>query len=215
MAAQVSEPVEPSSITPVLCLTCFVLLLTSAVNVVTARKTKDTSNSYSAGICFIAGCAYLLMIHHPEHLSLWRNIDWLLTCPLLILEFTSMRRPRTTQSEACASATAIALVFTALMILVGWGARPSVPRTLASFACLLIVSCALGRSMKTREQKSPQHDSVVIFFFLLWFFYGLVVLLPSARLFREASFSALDVATKAMFGLVVAHLALSETAQQA
>lgn len=184
-------------------------------------RARDRDAALVGGIvCLVAAAVYTQMGAAGTSSAL-RSADWLLTCPLLVLEMFVLLDASGLGLRGVASpGLALAMAASAGMVLVGWGANPSLSRIGAGVALLLVVAACLaatarrgGASSSTHRQPHPTSKrrrsrarAVVAAFFALWPLYGAVALLRSVGamtpLRAEIHFNLLDVASKAVFVLV-------------
>lgn len=177
----------------VLFVACICLGATALLNwKVDAKKLRKT-NRISAVVCFIAFLCYVAIIFNP-HRRMIRNVDWLITCPILLLEMQSLMGLRLSFWGTLAFAASIAMVVAGM-------SKERLPRgrIIVGFFFLLLVSFSIYRY---RSQSSQRADFFV-FFFGLWFFYGCV---PIFGLEEDKSFALLDIASKSLFGVTVAYM---------
>ena len=177
------------------------------------RKTQGlaSANLWSALICLIAAGFYVELNGQRMGLSIStvRNLDWLITCPLLALEMSALLGASLADPDAIVAAAA-----SAVMVLIGWGERVDACRLLLGFGALGIVTTSL-RSLARRKRSTERNRGLVAFFFSLWLLYGLVAVLRSADVITgvsaATSFNVLDCGSKALFGMAIAYLALGTT----
>lgn len=178
-----------------------------------AQSTRGlaSANLWSALICLIAAGFYVELNDQRIGLSLSavRNLDWLITCPLLALEMSALLGASLADPDAIFAATA-----SAVMVLMGWGERVDACRLLLGFGALGIVATSL-RSLASRKRSTERNRGLVAFFFSLWLLYGLVAVLRSVDaitgVLAAVGFNVLDCGSKAIFGMAVAYLALGTT----
>ena len=197
---------------------CTLLLLLAGLvaNVLVLRpssgedsKTRNKSaNIWAAVVCFVAAFAYIELQGHFCGIPMndVRHADWLITCPLLLLEMGALLNVSAQNKRIqCAIAAS------ALMVLVGWAEAPSPLQLLCGFALLGVITWQLIALAKNQKDKSKQR--IVIVFFSLWFLYGFVAMAVTwASLNSDVSgtmYNILDGASKGIFGLCVAYMALA------
>ena len=172
-------------------------------------KNLDVANLWSAAICVIAaGCYYELNAQHLGiAIPVVRNLDWLITCPLLVLEMGSLLGAQLPNSTLL-----LAVALSAAMILIGWGDKVQSSRLVLGFIALGLVGWALFSLSRQKQSRRKQHRSTVLFFFALWLLYGAVAVLRSMDACQAAAantgYNVLDAMSKAAFGLTVAFLSL-------
>ena len=179
-----------------------------------ARAADRDKRLLGGVICLVAAAVYAQMGGETAaDNSALRCADWLVTCPLLVLEMFVILEAGSVRAVA-SPRLALAMAASAAMVLVGWGADPSLPRIGAAFALLLVVAVCLAAAHQrdTKRRRRRAASAVVGAFFALWPLYGVVALLRRAGAMAaaraEISYNLLDIASKAAF-VLVATLALS------
>ena len=176
------------------------------------RQTLACANATSAAVCIVAALAYTDM--HAAFTGLTqsdvRSLDWLVTCPLLVVEMGSLLgAPPTDSTTLCAAGASM------LMVLTGWNAHNSAISLFAGFVFLMIVAACLSNlwSRRQRGEDSAAHQRVVAWAFGLWPLYGLVacagLLCATSADATNSAYNVLDIGSKGLFGFAVAFLALS------
>lgn len=187
----------------------------------TIKSSNDRSliraNMVSGIVCGIAALMYIFMKHPSISLKAneIRSLDWLITCPLLILEMASLLG-----ASAMHPWVITAVVGAILMVGVGWNSTYlSYPRLLIGFVFLTIVYFAMwnvGAHAKERIYKDDLYakkSRLVVFFLGIWVLYGLVSTMTSCGwttnlLMASSFYSILDIISKAVFGLCILWLTM-------
>lgn len=169
------------------------------------------ANMLSGVICGIAALMYIFMKHPSISLEAdeIRSLDWLITCPLLLLEMAALLGASVHDPWVI-----VAVIGSILMVGVGWNSTYlSLPRLLGGFGFLTIVYIAMWRvgeksKHKNDKGKSAKKSRLVVFFLGIWVFYGLVSCMTSFGwetnlLVSSSLYSILDIISKALFGLCV------------
>ena len=181
------------------------------------RSPDDSSvrhaNSISVAICAIAALAYVEL--HASYTGLVssdiRSLDWLITCPLLLIEMAILLGASATDGVVLLAATS-----SMVMVLTGWNAHcNSVSFCAGVFFFALTALCMYSVWCKSSPKRTRVGASrVVALAFALWPLYGLVA---GSALFcgtsvdiTDTAYNSLDVASKGIFGLSVALLVLSD-----
>lgn len=169
------------------------------------------SNFWSAVVCIVAAGFYIELNTQRTGLPsvTVRNLDWLITCPLLALEMGSLLGGAVSDGSVV-----IAALASGAMILIGWGDAIDTARLVLGFAALAIVALALlGTARRAKASRSRRR--IVALFFAVWLLYGLVAVARSANLCgaagASASYNLLDGVSKAAFGLTIAYLGMDLT----
>lgn len=168
----------------------------SLVQTLAALKSTDArtarANAIGAAICLIAFWHYERMRGASDvEKTLLRYGDWVVTCPLLLLELQEM-----TEGEDRWTLGAVVL-----MILLGLRAkqtRGAGRQALFGASTLLLVAVVVATVRGARQNRE-----LVAAFFAVWSLYPVAFLLDDAR--GNQAFDVLDAASKGLFGLYVAH----------
>ena len=152
-------------------------------------------------VCLVAAGAYAVT-WLPLGISVAdvRCVDWVITCPLLLVEMCALMGAGPTDAL-----TLHAALLSVVMVAVGWGS-PGVGRVAAGGACLCLIAACL---METKRRSRPDARwRLVAFFFAFWPFYGLVALGAALGVTSASvvgvTYNALDIITKGAFALAVA-----------
>ena len=199
--------------------TASALLATAGLNGVGAirgRKEYVAANGLSGAILLIAFFHYLRLLRggtlNQNNIDLVRHSDWLLTCPLLVVELALLLRGRVEPARAGLAAAA-----SAAMVGFGLAARRSAsgtPQQVALWAAgagmLAVVVAALlsGRKKKRRKRESARWG---LLFLLLWVPYGVVFWAPASV--RNPVYNVLDMVSKAGLGAVLFALSTRRLSQ--
>ena len=178
-------------------VTCACLAAVSLLNlkVYGSKKYRET-NRISALVCFTAFLFYLAIIACPTKQRLLRNVDWLVTCPLLLLEMQSlMGGVRLSGWGMLAVAASMAMIVAGMS-----NHQLSNGRILVGFFFLAVVAFALYRYRRD-SKSSRRNDMLVALFFSTWVLYGCV---PIFNVNADFTFACLDILSKAVFGVSVA-----------
>ena len=189
-------------------LTFFLLISTSSIAYIKTWESKNdtklqASYKWSATICLIASLSYYLILTDASSVTLsdLRSIDWLVTCPLLLIEMGLLLGVGPKNYTVIRAALA-----SMLMIIFGWGGAPSAAWLIVSFVLLAYITQQLQILYKSSRSK---HRRIVPLFFAFWFFYGLIAVLRlvSPDFFSNSlvniGYNTLDAVTKAGMGLLV------------
>ena len=178
-------------------------------------------------ICLVAAAFYCLMGASSSERSrtALRSLDWLATCPLLVLEMFTLLDASGGGAAGAAAASprllGLALVAVVAMVLAGWRGDGRLPpaRLAAGFACLLVVAACLAAQHARRgggDRKARRRAQLVAAFFAVWPLYGLVATLRCCGRLGElqagGAYNLLDVASKAVFVLGALVVGLSNRA---
>lgn len=177
----------------------------------TSKDVLICANATSATLCIVAALAYADM--HMSFTGLMQNdvrsLDWLVTCPLLVIEMAVLLGARPGDATVLIAATA-----SLFMILSGWNAHQNPFALMIGFVFLGMVAgllFTLNKKYKWCERDRVVYQRVVWWAFALWPLYGLVAclgLLCAVRIeATQCAYNVLDIFSKGAFGLVIAFLA--------
>ena len=177
--------------------TCCVVYLKIIEN--NAKNKVHKSHKWSFTVCFTAAMAYIVFLTDsiPIHQSDVRSIDWLITCPLLLIEMGRLLET-STSFDSNITAAIFASIF---MNIFGWGGAPNGICLLLAFTMLFFVAIHLHVMYKKSVSK---HRNKVMFFFSFWFLYGIIAslrLLYFTPSMANIGYNVLDLITKAGLGL--------------
>lgn len=169
----------------------------AVIQLVAALKTDKTeANALGAGICTIAAIHYLWMQKaSPRLRTELRFGDWICTVPLLVAELFLMTRHSGGTTELL-----LLVSLSLLMIVLGYiaarqasGALRYIPFFISTMALMYLVYAFV--------QGATAHRELLALFFGLWALYPIAFLATS-----DIGYDLLDLASKGLFGIYVAHL---------
>lgn len=170
-------------------------------------------NSLSAVVCLVSAIHYTHILKTGTCPDSYRNIlysDWLVTVPLLIVEFWMLLKFPIQTPETVTTLFA-AMALSVWMVLAGYFRYYTM-----SWVCLLAVyvvyavaysraNCANDDSNNT-PYAHTYPDSLIFIFIGIWLLYGIVETFHISHINRIRGFSLLDILCKAVFGLTIALL---------
>ena len=173
---------------------------------VTATQTRMRgANAIGAAVCAIAALHYVMMHRSRDETTVWsyRYSDWYPTTLLLLLElFWLMHSDGARLSVGYVGA---ALALCVAMLCMGQLSRAGYPGAF-SLGCVAGAATLAMVVLGTQRHGEPRRNAWAFAFLALWALYPVAALLPDAA--AQASLTALDVLTKAVFGAVVALIGL-------
>lgn len=169
------------------------------------------ANAISMVVCLVSAIHYTHILSAGVCAASYRGVlysDWLVTVPLLLVEFwLLLGLPTTTPRSGVA--LSVTVVVSVGMILTGYMRMYA-----ASWACLVGLYALYGTFGVTAWSPGAKHDdpdserkypvSLVVLFFGVWLLYGVVELVDLAHVSRVRGFALLDVVCKAIFGFTIA-----------
>lgn len=171
------------------------------------------ANSISVAICVVAALAYVEL--HASYTGLSssdiRSLDWLITCPLLLIEMGILLGARGTDGMVLLAAAS-----SVLMILTGWNAHCSPTSFCVGVLFFALTALCIYSLWCKHNQKRTRVEAVrvVALAFALWPLYGLVagsaLFFGASPVMTNIAYNSLDVASKGIFGLSIAFMVLSE-----
>uniref|UniRef100_A0A6C0C221 Uncharacterized protein n=1 Tax=viral metagenome TaxID=1070528 RepID=A0A6C0C221_9ZZZZ len=177
------------------------------------ERPAQHANSISVTICLVAALAYLEL--HVSCTGLMsgdvRSLDWLITCPLLLIEMGLLLGARATDGVVLLAAGS-----SALMVITGWDAHTSSASFCYGVFFFAITALCMynlwRRSRSTRTREGAVRLAAAAF--ALWPLYGIVaasvLLCGSSQAMANIGYNVLDIGSKGFLGLSIALLVLSE-----
>lgn len=201
--------------------TLFGVALLNGLTVLSSYDEEDVtckarvSNAISMVVCLVSAIHYTHILSVGVCSTSYRSIlysDWLVTVPLLLVEFWLLLGLPTT-TPLSSMLLLVVVVMSVGMIITGYRRMYAV-----SWACLVgmyTLYVLSGIAAQNTGLDCNDHDadgtpareypaSLVIFFFGMWLIYGAVELLDLTHMNRVRGFALLDVVCKAIFGFTIA-----------
>ena len=150
------------------------------------------ANAIGAAVCAIAFLHYSWMREagDEEERTRLRYGDWVVTCPLLLLELQEMAR---------VSESARAFPLAGVVAMVGFGYAAARARGALRHLLFSVSSLVLAAVVHSTLSHAKERKWLVASFFSLWAAYPVAFLVG-----KDAAFDVLDAASKGAFGLYVA-----------
>ena len=151
------------------------------------------ANAIGAAVCAIAFLHYSWMReagNDEEERTRLRYGDWVVTCPLLLLELQEMAR---------VSESARVLPLAGVVAMVGIGYAAARARGARRHLLFSVSSLVLATVVHSTLSHAKERKWLVASFFSLWAAYPVAFLVG-----KDAAFDVLDAASKGAFGLYVA-----------
>ena len=179
------------------------VLLTGVGSINVWRSTEQiqdelvTANRLNAATCFAASTFYVALNLVPvENRFLIRCCDWLVTCPMLIIEMCKLLGIR------CSSVISTLVSLTVLMIVSGIASVTNESYASFGFVCLSAIYAIIASA-----ERDPVHQilpvETVWSFLASWMLFGAAFYVRDPEL-RDASYSILDIYSKGLFGMSIA-----------
>ena len=155
------------------------------------------ANRLNAVTCFTASSFYIALNLVPvENRFLLRCCDWLITCPLLIIEICKLLGIKSS------SVVSTVVSLTILMIASGVASISNESYASLGFVCLSAIYAILAST-----ERDPNHQVLPIetiwSFLASWMLFGAVFYIRDPSV-RDASYSILDIYSKGVFGMTIA-----------
>ena len=208
------------------------LLSVAVANAVVATRTpvaseSSISNLLSLLICLIAYVHYreISKARSWSKVDKLRHSDWLLTTPLLVLEFALFLKLNPFKNRHSAVKAGVSAALAVLMVIFGYLARIKRNTDSNLYMIMYLCGCAcfvaicillLAKNDKHKHkhkqekvhvvQSQKRRHALVTAFLCLWGVYGLVFWLNQQQ--RSMVYTLLDALSKSGFGLVIALLGL-------
>jgi len=188
------------------------VLFLGGVSIYSAERAINSKQPLSNSIaCLINVIAFIqhnnmriIWKHDHREISLYRYIDWIITCPLLLYEFLLLKKWIKKEYEVI---IAISMISTVLMIMFGYLSETITKYRwkfyiLATISLLIVYSCLLYiyNNEKKRGSYNCENDWAWIFIGI-WAFYGISYLLP--KNIKNISYNILDLISKGIFAILI------------
>ena len=154
-------------------------------------------NRLNAATCFAASTFYVALNLVPvENRFIIRCCDWLVTCPMLIIEMCKLLGIR------CSSVISTLVSLTVLMILSGFASEANESYASFGFVCLSAIYAIMASAERDLVHQILPVETVWSFL-SSWMLFGAVFYVRDPVL-RDASYSVLDIYSKGLFGMSIA-----------
>jgi len=156
-----------------------------------------TANRLNAATCFAASSFYVALNFMPlENRFLIRCCDWLVTCPMLIIEICKLLGIKSN------SVISTLVSLTVLMIASGIASVANESYASLGFVCLSAIYGIIASAERDPTQQILPLETVWSFL-ASWMLFGAVFYIRDP-LVRDASYSVLDIYSKGVFGMTIA-----------